>query len=61
MTKSNSDVSYRALVPRELCAGKKTELTLRVYSEDRSDNDNDNDDDNDDDNDEDNDDDEGVF
>ena len=35
MTKSNSDVSYRALVPRELCAGKKTELTLRVYSEDR--------------------------
>ena len=36
MTKSNHDVSYRAMVNRELCAAKKTTLTLRVFSEKRS-------------------------
>ena len=36
MTKSNPDLSYRALVKRELCAAKKTTLTLRIFSEKRS-------------------------
>ena len=36
MTKSNTDLSYRAMVTRELCAAKKTILTLRVFSEKRS-------------------------
>ena len=36
MTKSNTDLSYRAMVTRELCAAKKTILTLRVFSDKRS-------------------------
>ena len=36
MTKHNTDLSYRAMVTRELCAAKKTTLTLRVFSEKRS-------------------------
>ena len=36
MTKSKTKLNYRAMVTRELCAAKKNNLTLKVFSENKT-------------------------